>query len=56
MDGLCEAEFHRSDGGETVSSFLLRHLGDLPPWVRLVCTVRTGMADVVKAFPFQRMR
>ncbi len=56
VDGLCEAELHRSDGGETVASFLERHFREFPPWLRLVCTVRTGMLDIVKGFPYQRMR
>ena len=56
IDGLCEAEFHRSDGGDTIASFLAKHLQDLPTWIRIVCTVRTGMLDVVRSFPFQRIR
>ena len=56
VDGLCEAEFHRTDAGETIGSFLDRNLAHLPKWIRIICTVRTEMLEVVRGFPFQRIR
>ena len=42
VDGLCEAEQHRPDYGETVARFLLSHSHRFPPWLRLVFTARTN--------------
>lgn len=56
VDGLCDAEFYRSEGTESLSSFLMRHIPKLPNWIKLICSVKTAMSDVVKSFPFQRMR
>lgn len=46
MDALCEAEYHRPDHGDTLASFLARHAADFPPWLKVVATVRTQLADV----------
>ena len=56
VDGLCEAEYHRSDNGDTLSSFLKSHLDLFPNWLRVICTVRTNMLDIVKPFTFHRIR
>ncbi len=56
VDGLCEAECHRTDSGETLASFLTQHFRELPPWLRIVCTVRSCNLDIVKDFPYQRIR
>ena len=47
IDGLCEAEQHRPDYGDTLGTFILRHLDQFPSWLRLVVTRRTG----VKMYP-----
>ena len=56
LDGLCDAEYHRSDNGDTLSSFLKTHLELFPSWLRVICTVRTNMLDIVKPFTFHRLR
>ena len=55
IDGLCEAEIHRPDYGDTLATFLCKHLLSFPPWLKIVCTVRTGLQDVTKMLPFQRI-
>ena len=55
IDGLCEAEIHRPDYGDTLATFLCKHLLNFPPWLKIVCTVRTGLQDVTKMLPFQRI-
>ena len=49
LDGLCEAEQHRPDYGDTVASFLLSHLHLFPPWLRLVLTSRTGTLPALRS-------
>jgi hypothetical protein len=56
VDGLCDAEYHRTDNGATLSSFLKVHLDLFPSWLRIVCTVRTNMLDIVRPFTFHRIR
>ena len=55
IDGLCEAEVHRPDYGDTLATFLCKHLLSFPAWLKIVCTVRTGLQDVTKMLPFQRI-
>ena len=56
IDGLCEAECHRNDNGDTLSSFLGFHLQHLPKWMRIICTVRSNVMDIIRPFPFHRLR
>ena len=42
VDGLCEAEQHRPDHGDTIASFLAKHLHLFPPCLKLICTVRSA--------------
>jgi hypothetical protein len=56
VDGLCEAEVHRPDYGDTLAIFLCKHLLNFPPWLKIVGTVRTGLQDITKMLPFQRVR
>jgi hypothetical protein len=55
VDGLCAGEMHRSDKSPTLSTFLLEHVGRLPKWIKLICTVRTNMKDVAFKLPFSRI-
>ena len=49
LDGLCEAEQHRPDYGDTLASFILSHLHLFPPWLRLVTTTRTGTLPALRS-------
>lgn len=42
VDGLNEAEFHRPDYGDTLTSFLSRNIHKFPPWLKVITTVRTS--------------
>ena len=49
LDGLCEAEQHRQDYGDTLASFITRYLNLFPPWLRLVATSRTGTVPALRS-------
>ena len=51
VDGLCEAEAHRTDNGDTLTSFLSLHLSRFPKFLRLIGTVRTNLLEIIKPFP-----
>ena len=55
IDALGEAEAHRNDNGETLASFLAAHLPRFPKFLRLVCTVRSNVAEIMRPFPFHRL-
>nr|CAD7589252.1 unnamed protein product [Timema genevievae] len=38
VDGLCEAEYHRPDHGDTLAQFLARHIPHFPPWLKIIWT------------------
>ncbi len=56
VDGLCEAEVHRPDYGDTLANFLCKHLLKFPTWLKIVCTVRSSVQDITKMLPFQKIR
>ena len=56
IDSLCDGEYHHTDSGETLASFLGSHLQLFPRWLRIICTVRSGMIDIMKPYPFHRLR
>ena len=55
VDGLNEAAFHEPDYGDTIASFLGAQADRLPPWLKVITTVRTAQQDVVRALPFTRI-
>ena len=55
IDGLCEAEQHRPDYGDTLTTFLAKHYSNFPAWLKIVCTVRSNMIEIVNSFPFHRV-
>ncbi|XP_068434760.1 protein TANC2 isoform X2 [Clinocottus analis] len=52
IDGLNEAEFHRPDYGDALTSFLSRNVQKFPPWLKVITTVRTGQQDIARSLPF----
>ncbi|NXP54953.1 TANC1 protein, partial [Heliornis fulica] len=52
IDGLNDAEFHKPDYGDTLSSFITNIICKFPPWLKLVVTVRTNFQEVVSSLPF----
>lgn len=42
VDGLNDAEFHKPDYGDTISSFITSIICKFPPWLKLIVTVRTN--------------
>ncbi|XP_061604448.1 protein TANC2 isoform X2 [Phyllopteryx taeniolatus] len=55
IDGLNEAEFHRPDYGDTLTSFLSRNIHKFPPWFKIIATVRTNQQDIARSLPFHRI-
>ncbi|KAK5856845.1 hypothetical protein PBY51_008412 [Eleginops maclovinus] len=52
IDGLNEAEFHRPDYGDTLTSFLSRNIQKFPSWLKVITTVRTGQQEITRSLPF----
>ncbi|XP_068587592.1 protein TANC2 [Cebidichthys violaceus] len=52
IDGLNEAEFHRPDYGDALTSFLSRNVQKFPSWLKVITTVRTGQQDIARSLPF----
>ncbi|XP_067995277.1 protein TANC1 isoform X1 [Melanerpes formicivorus] len=52
IDGLNDAEFHKPDYGDTLSSFLTNIICKFPPWLKLIVTVRTNFQEIVTSLPF----
>uniref|UniRef100_A0A669DRP0 Tetratricopeptide repeat, ankyrin repeat and coiled-coil containing 2 n=1 Tax=Oreochromis niloticus TaxID=8128 RepID=A0A669DRP0_ORENI len=55
IDGLNEAEFHRPDYGDTLTSFLSRTIQKFPSWLKVITTVRTSQQDITHSLPFHRI-
>lgn len=55
VDGLCEAEYHRPDHGDTITSFLAKHAPDFPSWLKVIATVRTQLQDITKQLPYTKL-
>jgi hypothetical protein len=49
IDGLNEAEFHKPDYGDTLSSFISKIISKFPAWLKLIVTVRANF-QVTKQF------
>ncbi|NXI51226.1 TANC1 protein, partial [Chloroceryle aenea] len=52
IDGLNDAEFHKPDYGDTLSSFMTKVICKFPPWLKLIVTVRTNLQEIVSSLPF----
>lgn len=55
VDGLCEAEYHRPDNGDTIASFLVKIQDEIPSWLKLIATVRTQMALAITPRTYARI-
>ncbi|KAL3231282.1 hypothetical protein MRX96_023332 [Rhipicephalus microplus] len=55
VDALNEAELHRPDYGDTIASFLARHILKFPAWLKLIVTVRTAFQGVSQMLPFHQI-
>ena len=55
VDSLNEAEFHKPDYGDTIASFLCRHINKFPPWLKLVISVQSVLQDITRPLPFHRV-
>lgn len=55
VDGLCEAEYHRPDHGDTITTFLAKHMPSFPSWLKIVATVRSQLQEITKQLPYTRI-
>ncbi|XP_069717842.1 protein TANC1 isoform X2 [Phaenicophaeus curvirostris] len=55
IDGLNDAEFHKPDYGETLSSFLSSVICKFPHWLKLIVTVRTNLQEIASSLPLFRI-
>ncbi|XP_035511503.1 protein TANC2 [Morone saxatilis] len=55
IDGLNEAEFHRPDYGDTLTSFLSQNVQKFPSWLKVITTVRTSQQDITASLPFHHI-
>lgn len=55
IDGLCEAEYHRPDHGDTIASFLVKHLSKFPSWLKVISTLRTNLEDALPPLPLTKI-
>lgn len=55
IDGLCEAEYHRPDHGDTIASFLVKHICKFPAWLKVVATLRTNLEDALPSLPLTKI-
>ncbi|XP_067405515.1 protein TANC1 isoform X2 [Emydura macquarii macquarii] len=52
IDGLNEAEFHKPDYGDTLSSFITNIISKFPSWLKLIVTLRTNFQENTNSLPF----
>ncbi|XP_042539323.1 protein TANC1 isoform X1 [Dipodomys spectabilis] len=55
IDGLNEAEFHKPDYGDTLSSFITKIISKFPAWLKLIVTVRTNFQEIISSLPFAKL-
>ncbi|XP_052565733.1 protein TANC2 isoform X3 [Culex pipiens pallens] len=55
IDGLCEAEYHRPDHGDTIASFLQKMTEHFPSWLKVIATIRTQMLEFTKGLAYTKM-
>uniref|UniRef100_A0A8C2Z3R9 Tetratricopeptide repeat, ankyrin repeat and coiled-coil containing 1 n=1 Tax=Cyclopterus lumpus TaxID=8103 RepID=A0A8C2Z3R9_CYCLU len=55
IDGLNEAEFHKPDYGDTISSFITKIIAKFPSWLKLVVTVRVNLLEITSLLPFSKI-
>ena len=50
VDAIEDCHTHRPDYGDTIISFIRKHLDKFPSWLKLVITVRSEKCDLVSDF------
>ncbi|XP_040570019.1 protein TANC2 isoform X2 [Lepeophtheirus salmonis] len=56
IDGLDEAEIHRTDNRETISTFISDTLPEFPPWLKVIVTLNAEtQEEIQKLLPFHRL-
>ncbi|XP_061089622.1 protein TANC1-like [Conger conger] len=55
IDGLNEAEFHKPDYGDTITSFISKIISKFPIWLKLIVTVRVNLMEMTDQLPFSKI-
>ncbi|XP_055610896.1 protein TANC2 isoform X2 [Uranotaenia lowii] len=55
IDGLCEAEYHRPDHGDTIASFLQKMTEHFPSWLKVIATIRSQMLEFTKGLAYTKI-
>ena len=55
VDSLNDAEFHKPDHGDTITSFISKIMSYTPSWLKWIVTVKTTHKDLLNDLPFSRM-
>ena len=55
IDGICEAEYHRPDNGDSLASFIAKHIFRIPTFMKIIVTVRTHLQEVTRTLPFHQI-
>nr|NVI77175.1 rolling pebbles [Cucujiformia] len=55
IDALCEAEYHRPDRGDTITTFLIKHTPNFPTWIKVLATIRSQFQEIAKQLPYTRI-
>ena len=56
IDALCASQVHQTDYGDTLISFLAKHLLHFPSFIKLVLTIRTEKIHLTESLPFMSIR
>ena len=56
LDEIGDSYIHRPDFGDTIISFLRKHLDKFPSWLKLVITVRNEKQELVGEFGLNQIR
>lgn len=55
VDSLCDAEYHKPDHGDTITSFISRVLPHSPTWIKWVVTVKSSHKDLLNGIPLSTL-
>ena len=55
IDALCDSEAHQPDHGDSIVSFLAKHLKAFPSWMKFIATVKSEKLGLVKGLPFHQI-
>lgn len=55
VDSLCDAEYHKPDYGDTITSFISRVLPHTPTWIKWIVTVKSSHKELLSNIPLSTL-